>query len=66
MKWFRATSTSVADEANVEMWPPMLLSSRLARTTMAIAFQRMMLLIRRSISRLPGNGGCRSTGIVLM
>ena len=29
-----------------------------ARTTIAIAFQRMMLLIRRSISRLPGYGGC--------
>jgi hypothetical protein len=27
---------------------------RLARTTMAMAFQRMMLLMRRSISRLPG------------
>ena len=29
-------------------------SSRLARTTMAIAFQRMRLLMRRSISWLPG------------
>jgi hypothetical protein len=26
----------------------------------------MMLLMRRSISRLPGYGGCSSTGIVLM
>ena len=38
------------------MWPPMPSSSRLARTTMAIAFQRTRLLIRRSISRLPGYG----------
>ena len=31
-------------------------STRLARTTMAIAFQRTRLLMRRSISRLPGYG----------
>ncbi len=40
------------------MCPPMPCCSRLARTTMAMAFQRMMLLMRRSISRLPGYGGC--------
>ena len=33
--------------------------------TIAIAFQRMKLLIRRSSSRLPGYGGCLSAGIVL-
>ncbi len=38
------------------MWPPMPSSTRLARTTIAIAFQRTRLLIRRSISRLPGYG----------
>ncbi len=36
------------------MWPPIPSFSRFALTTIAIAFQRMMLLIRRSISRLPG------------
>ena len=30
----------------------------LARTTMAMAFQRTRLLMRRSISWLPGNGAC--------
>ena len=38
------------------MWPPMPSSMRLARTTIAIAFQRTRLLMRRSISRLPGYG----------
>ena len=47
------------------MWPPMPCSSRLARTTMAMAFQRMRLLMRRSISRFPGKGGWRSRGMVL-
>ena len=37
-----------------------------ARTTMAMAFQRIRLLMRRSISRLPGKRGCRSAGMVLM
>ena len=37
----------------------------LARTTMAMAFQRMRLLMRRSISRSPGYGGCSSAGMVL-
>jgi hypothetical protein len=36
------------------MWPPMPGRSLLALTTMAIAFQRITLRIRRSISRLPG------------
>ena len=49
-----ATSYSVADEANVEMWPPMPSSALFARTTIAIAFQRTKLLMRRSSSRLPG------------
>jgi len=38
----------------------------LARTTIAIAFQRMMLLIRRSMSRRPGKLGWSLTWIVLM
>src|SRR5258708_7611255 len=36
----KPTSKSVADEANVEMWPPIPSLLRLARTTIAIAFQR--------------------------
>jgi hypothetical protein len=39
------------------MCPPIPLSPRLARTTIAIAFQRTMLLILRSIARCPGNRG---------
>jgi hypothetical protein len=48
------------------MCPPMPSSSRLARTTIAIAFQRMMLRIRHSSSRLPGNGVWWRWWIVLM
>ena len=64
-KWLKPTSYSVAAEAKVEMWPPMPSDVRLARTTIAIAFQRTRLLMRRSISRLPGSGGCSSGRIVL-
>jgi hypothetical protein len=35
-------------------------------TTIASAFQRTRLLMRRSISRLPGKGGCSSAEMVLM
>jgi len=42
----------------------MLWSTRLARTTMASAFQRIRLLILRSISWSPGNTPCLSAGIV--
>ena len=45
-KWLKATSYSVAAEAKVEMCPPMPLLSLFARTTIAMAFQRMMLLTR--------------------
>ena len=47
------------------MWPPTPPARLLARTTIAIAFQRTIDLIRRSSSRLPGNAGWSSTGIVL-
>jgi hypothetical protein len=57
---------NVALEAKVEMWPPMPACWRLARTTMAMAFQRMMLLMRRSISRLPGKAAWLATGMVLI
>ena len=63
-KWLNATSYSVAAEAKVEMCPPMPSCILLARTTMARAFQRTRLLMRRSISWLPGNGGCWREGIV--
>ena len=65
-KWLKPTSYSVAAEANVEMWPPMPSSALLARTTIAVAFQRTRLLMRRSISRLPGMSACSSARMVLM
>ncbi len=64
-KWLKPTSYSVAADAYVEMWPPMPSDSRLARTTIAMAFQRIRLLMRRSISRLPGSGVSSSGRIVL-
>ena len=47
------------------MWPPSSEECLLARTTIAIAFQRMIERSRRSTSRSPGNGASRSAGIVL-
>ena len=41
-------------------------SALLARTTIAAAFQRTRLLMRRSMSGLPGISACSSAGIVLM
>ena len=63
-KWLNATSYRVAAEAYVEICPPIPFSTRFARTTMAIAFQRTRLLIRRSISWLPGKGAWCRDGIV--
>src|SRR5262249_50817303 len=48
------------------MCPPIPGECLLARTTIAMAFQRIRLLIRRSISRLPGNGGWWSAGMGLI
>ena len=48
------------------MWPPSSEETLLARTTIAIAFQRTIERSRRSIAGSPGNGGSRSAGIVLM
>ncbi len=48
------------------MWPPMPGSSRFARVTIAMAFQRSRLLMRRSSERLPGNTGCCDRAMVLM
>ena len=51
------------------MWPPSSaeppLSARLARITIASAFQRISAARRCSIARSPGNGGCSSSAIVL-
>jgi hypothetical protein len=61
----KPTSYNVAAEANVEMCPPMPSSALFARTTIAAAFQRTKLLMRRSVSGLPGMSACSSAGIVL-
>ncbi len=53
-KWLKPTSYSVAPEAKEAMWPPRSPGLRLARTTVAIAFQRMMERMRHSSSALPG------------
>ena len=49
------------------MWPPSSaeppLSTRLARTTIASAFQRISAASRSSIARSPGNGGCSSSAM---
>ena len=39
-KWLKPTSYSVAAEAKLAMWPPSSDDFLLARTTIAIAFQR--------------------------
>jgi hypothetical protein len=65
-KWLNPTSYKVAAEAYVEMWPPIPSSILFAFTTIASAFHRTRLLMRRSISRLPGNGGCSDGWMVLM
>ena len=65
-KWLKPTSYSVAADAKVEMCPPIPSSALLARTTMAAAFQRTRLLMRRSRSGLPGMSACSSAEMVLM
>ena len=47
------------------MWPPSSDETLLARTTIAIAFQRITDRSRHSSSLSAGNGGSWSTGIVL-
>ena len=46
------------------MWPPSSEDSLLARTTIAIAFQRMIERSRRSSAGSPGIGSSRDAGIV--
>ena len=48
-KWLKPTSYSVADEAKLAMWPPRSPGLRFARTTIAIAFQRISERMRHSI-----------------
>jgi hypothetical protein len=62
----KPTSYNVAAEAKVEICPPMPGSFLFARSTIAIAFQRTRLLMRRSISWLPGNGTSWSDVSVLI
>src|ERR1035438_10537229 len=47
------------------MWPPIPASYLFCRTTMAIAFQRIRLLIRRSMARSPGYETSSSGRMVL-
>ncbi len=63
-KWLNPTSYRVAAEAKLERCPPTLVCL-LARTTIAIAFQRVYAWIRCSMARSPGNFTCFSTGMVL-
>ncbi len=47
------------------MCPPSSAAAWLARTTIASAFQRTIAMSRFSMSRLPGNGACSASEIVL-
>ncbi|MNN19557.1 hypothetical protein D3C81_1328020 [compost metagenome] len=55
----------MAAEANEEIWPPTLVCL-LARSTIAMAFQRVYERMRCSMSWSPGMRACCSTGMVLM
>jgi len=65
-KWLKPTSYSVADDAKLAMWPPSSPGLRLARTTIAIAFQRIIERIRHSMVASPGIAGSMWVGMVLM
>src|ERR1700730_3470665 len=64
-KWLNPTSYKVADEAYLDKCPPYSDDTRLACTTIAIAFQRKYASMRRSSARLPGYSGSRPVGILL-
>ena len=53
-KWPKPISYRVAADWKLAIWPPSSEECWLARTTIASAFQRMIELMRRSISRSPG------------
>ncbi|MEN9060973.1 hypothetical protein [Ponticoccus litoralis] len=63
-KWLRPMSYSAADEAKEAMWPPYSLLSLLRLTTVAMAFQRLMVRMRHSISVSPGTSTSSSGEIV--
>jgi hypothetical protein len=65
-KWLKPTSNSSAAEANEAMCPPTPSSGRLARDTIAAAFQRTIASSRRSSSSSPGYSGSAEAGMVLM
>jgi len=50
----KPTSYRVAAEAKEAMWPPRSPGLRLARTTVAMAFQRMIERIFHSMAASPG------------
>src|SRR3546814_18051202 len=56
----------MADEPKVAMWPPRSPGLRLARPTMAIAFQRIIERMRHSICASPGDLASWPGGMVLM
>src|SRR5471030_653262 len=64
-KWLKPTSYSVADDANEAMCPPTFVSLP-ARSTMAMAFQRVYERILCSMSWSPGIFDWAATGMVLM
>ena len=62
----RARSTNSCTLAYVARWPPIPGARLFARRTIATAFQRIIRLMRRSISSSPGKFGSCSGEIVLM
>src|SRR5208282_3255997 len=60
-----AATVFAGAEEMLAMWPPSSPEALLARMTIASAFQRMIAVIRSSISISPGNGTCFSSRIVL-
>ena len=59
-------SYSVPTEAKLAMWPPSSSSLLLARTTIAIAFQRQIERMRSSSAASPGERSSMCGGMVLM
>src|SRR6185312_5518419 len=64
-KCVKPTSYRVAADWKLAMCPPNSDDSLLARSTVAMAFHRVIDRSRHSTARSPGYGGCFSTGIVL-
>src|SRR5688572_7460414 len=64
-KWLKPTSYRVAALAKLAMWPPRSPGLRLARTTVAIAFQRMIERSRDSMAASPGDLASSAGAMVL-